>query len=201
MFLENPPNLSEQFGSIEVICGSMFSGKTEELIRRLKRAQLAKYKVIVFKPFTDNRHENNMIVSHDKNQLKAVTVKSCNEIISHTKGFNVIAIDEAQFFDKDIVVVCNKLANTGFRVIVSGLDMDFKGNPFGSMPDLMAISESVTKLHAVCCKTGKIAHYTYRKDDCDDDLIVIGDKENYEALSREVFYNTMLAKSNKKTKD
>lgn len=201
MFLENPPNLSEQFGSIEVICGSMFSGKTEELIRRLKRAQLAKYKVIVFKPFTDNRHENNMIVSHDKNQLKAVTVKSCNEIISHTKDFNVIAIDEAQFFNKDIVVVCNKLANTGFRVIVSGLDMDFKGNPFGSMPDLMAISEYVTKLHAVCSKTGKIAHYTYRKDDCDDDLIVIGDKENYEALSREVFYNTMLAKSNKKTKD
>ena len=201
MFLENPANLSEQFGGIDVICGSMFSGKTEELIRRIKRAQLAKFKVIVFKPFTDNRNKNNMIVSHDQNQLKAVTVKSSNKIINHTNGFNVMAIDEAQFFDKNIVTVCNTLANKGFRVIVAGLDMDFKGNPFGSMPNLMAIAESVTKLHAICFKTGKIAQYTHRKDDCDDDLIVIGNKENYEALSRAVFYNTMIAKSNKKTKD
>jgi len=186
MFLENTANSSEQFGSIEVICGSMFSGKTEELIRRIKRAHAAKLKVIVFKPFTDNRYDNNMIVSHNKNQLKAVVVKSSHQIKNYTKGFNVIAIDEAQFFDKGIVEVCNKLANKGFRIIIAGLDMDFKGNPFGSMPNLMAI-----------------AQYTYRKEEekDDDDLIVIGEKEKYEALSRKVFFNTMKERTNKKTKD
>ena len=203
MFLENTANSSEQFGSIEVICGSMFSGKTEELIRRIKRAHAAKLKVIVFKPITDNRYDNNMIVSHNKNQLKAVVVKSSHQIKNYTKGFNVIAIDEAQFFDKGIVEVCNKLANKGFRIIIAGLDMDFKGNPFGSMPNLMAIAEYVTKLHAICCKSGNIAQYTYRKEEEkeDDDLIVIGEKEKYEALSRRVFFNTMKERTNKKTKD
>jgi len=200
MFLENPVNSSEQFGSIEVICGSMFSGKTEELIRRIKRAHIANNKVKVFKPFFDNRYDENMIVSHDENQLKAIVIKSSEEIIEFTEGADVIAIDEAQFFDEEIVTVCNKLANQGCRVIIAGLDMDYKGNPFGPMPNLMAIAEYVTKLHAVCSRSGGKALYTFRKNE-DDDLIVIGEKKKYEALSRYAFQNAMKKRTTKKTKD
>ena len=184
MFLENTVKSCEQFGSIEVICGSMFSGKTEELIRRIKRARLANKKVKIFKT---------MIVSHDKNQLKAKAIESSQEIIKHIKGYDIIAIDEAQFFDVGIVKVCNKLANQGFQIIIAGLDMDYKGNPFGPMPNLMAIAEDVTKLHAVCFRTGGQAQYTFRKNK-DEDLIVSGEKTNYEALSRSAFYSVLKKK-------
>jgi len=197
MFLENTVNSSEQFGSIEVICGSMFSGKTEELIHRIKRAHIANQKVIVFKPFVDSRYDDSMIVSHDENQLKATVIRSSEEIIKCTEGFDVIAIDEAQFFDKGIVTICNKLANQGFRIIIAGLDMDYKGNPFGPMPNLMAIAEYVTKVHAVCSRSGGEAQYTFRKNE-DDDLIVIGEKKKYEALSRYAFHNAMKKRINKK---
>ncbi len=194
MFLENTANLSEQFGSVEVICGSMFSGKTEELIRRINRCRISKLKVIAIKPSVDNRYGKNIIISHDKKSVKAVEVESSGEIINLAKGFDVVAIDEAQFFDKKIVNVCNKLANEGLRVIVAGLDMDSNGSPFGSMPNLMAVAEFVTKLHAICSKSGNIAQFTFRKVE-DDNLIAVGEKEKYEALSRKVFYNLMKEKN------
>ena len=194
MFLENTANLSEQFGSVEVICGSMFSGKTEELIRRINRCRISKLKVMAIKPSVDNRYGKNIIISHDKKSVKAVEVESSGEIINLAKGFDVVAIDEAQFFDKKIVNVCNKLANEGLRVIVAGLDMDSNGSPFGSMPNLMAVAEFVTKLHAICSKSGNIAQFTFRKVE-DDNLIAVGEKEKYEALSRKVFYNLMKEKN------
>ena len=194
MFLENTANLSEQFGSVEVICGSMFSGKTEELIRRINRCRISKLKVIAIKPSVDNRYGKNIIISHDKKSVKAVEVESSGEIINLAKGFDVVAIDEAQFFDKKIVNVCNKLANEGLRVIVAGLDMDSNGSPFGSMPNLMAVAEFVTKLHAICSKSGNIAQLTFRKVE-NDNLIAVGEKEKYEALSRKVFYNLMKEKN------
>ena len=194
MFLENTANLSEQFGSVEVICGSMFSGKTEELIRRINRCRISKLKVIAIKPSVDNRYGKNIIISHNKKSVKAVEVESSGEIINLAKGFDVVAIDEAQFFDKKIVNVCNKLANEGLRVIVAGLDMDSNGSPFGSMPNLMAVAEFVTKLHAICSKSGNIAQFTFRKVE-DDNLIAVGEKEKYEALSRKVFYNLMKEKN------
>ena len=175
MFLENPAYNNEQFGWIEVICGSMFSGKTEELIRRIKRAEIANQKVKVFKPLIDLRSKN-FIESHDDTKLKCIEVKSSNEILNKVNDSDVIAIDEAQFFDDQIVMVCNKIANSGIRVIVAGLDMDYLGNPFGPMPNLMAISEYVTKVHAICKKSGNIANYSYRKNNRKD-LVVIGEKK------------------------
>ena len=189
MFLENPAYNNEQFGWIEVICGSMFSGKTEELIRRIKRAEIANQKVKVFKPLIDLRSKN-FIESHDDTKLKCIEVKSSNEILNKLNDSDVIAIDEAQFFDDQIVMVCNKIANSGIRVIVAGLDMDYLGNPFGPMPNLMAISEYVTKVHAVCKKSGNIANYSYRKNNIKD-IVVIGEKDKYEPLSRSVFNKKM----------
>ncbi|MBJ34346.1 MAG: thymidine kinase [Flavobacteriaceae bacterium] len=189
MFLENPAYNNEQFGWIEVICGSMFSGKTEELIRRIKRAEIANQKVKVFKPLIDLRSKN-FIESHDDTKLKCIEVKSSNEILNKLNDSDVIAIDEAQFFDDQIVMVCNKIANSGIRVIVAGLDMDYLGNPFGPMPNLMAISEYVTKVHAICKKSGNIANYSYRKNNRKD-LVVIGEKDKYEPLSRSVFNEKM----------
>lgn len=189
MFLENPAYNNEQFGWIEVICGSMFSGKTEELIRRIKRAEIANQKVKVFKPLIDLRSKN-FIESHDDTKLKCIEVKSSNEILNKVNDSDVIAIDEAQFFDDQIVMVCNKIANSGIRVIVAGLDMDYLGNPFGPMPNLMAISEYVTKVHAICKKSGNIANYSYRKNNRKD-LVVIGEKDKYEPLSRSVFNEKM----------
>ena len=189
MFLENPAYNNEQFGWIEVICGSMFSGKTEELIRRTKRAEIANQKVKVFKPLIDLRSKN-FIESHDETKLKCIEVKSSNEILDKINNCNVAAIDEAQFFDDQIVMVCNKIANSGIRVIVAGLDMDYLGNPFGPMPNLMAISEYVTKVHAICKKSGNIANYSYRKNNRKD-LVVIGEKDKYEPLSRSVFNEKM----------
>ena len=195
MFLENSVHGNKQFGSIEVICGSMFSGKTEELIRRLKRAKIANQKIQIFKPSLDSRN-NEYIESHDKNRIKSLTVKTSYDVYDIGKDFDVIGIDEVQFFDDEIVSVCNSLANNGVRVIAAGLDMDYLGNPFGPMPNLMAIAEYVTKVHAICSKTGNIANYSYRKNK-EDSIILIGEKDEYEALSREIFYENMNSKKKK----
>ena len=191
MFLENTVNPEAQFGWIEVICGSMFSGKTEELIRRLKRAEFAKQKVEIFKPMVDTRYDDDDVVSHDKNSITSTPVPAAANIRILADTCDVIGIDEAQFFDDEIVRVCNDLANKGIRVIVAGLDMDFKGNPFGPMPYLMATAEYVTKVHAICTTTGNLAQYSYRKAKSDD-LVLLGEVDEYEPLSRAAFYKSML---------
>lgn len=190
MFLENTVNQKEQFGWIEVICGSMFSGKTEELIRRLKRAQFAKQKVEIFKPAIDTRYHEDKVVSHDANEIRSTPVPAAANIPILADGCDVVGIDEAQFFDDEIVRVCNDLANKGVRVIVAGLDMDFKGNPFGPMPSLMATAEYVTKVHAVCTRTGNLAQYSYRKAQ-NDNLVMLGEVDEYEPLSRAAYYKAM----------
>jgi len=191
MFLENTVNHKEQFGWIEVICGSMFSGKTEELIRRLKRSQIAKQKVEIFKPQVDTRYNEEMVVSHDANEIRSTPVPAAANIRLLADGCDVVGIDEAQFFDDEIVTVCNDLANRGIRVVVAGLDMDFKGNPFGPMPALMATAEYVTKVHAVCTRTGNLANYSFRKSN-NDKLVLLGETDAYEPLSRAAFYKAML---------
>ncbi len=191
MFLENTVNHKEQFGWIEVICGSMFSGKTEELIRRLKRAKFAQQKVEIFKPQVDTRYQEEMVVSHDANEIRSTPVPAAANIRLLADDCQVVGIDEAQFFDDEIVTVCNDLANKGIRVVVAGLDMDFKGNPFGPMPALMATAEYVTKVHAICTTTGNLAHYSFRKSD-DDQLVLLGEVEEYEPLSRAAYYKAML---------
>jgi len=191
MFLENTVNHKEQFGWIEVICGSMFSGKTEELIRRLKRAKFARQKVEIFKPAIDVRYDEEMVVSHDSNEIRSTPVPAAANIPILADGCDVVGIDEAQFFDDEIVRVCNDLANKGIRVIVAGLDMDFKGNPFGPMPNLMATAEYVTKVHAVCTRTGNLAQYSYRKS-TSDSLVLLGEVDEYEPLSRAAYYKAML---------
>ena len=191
MFLENTVNHKEQFGWIEVICGSMFSGKTEELIRRLKRAKFAKQKVEIFKPAIDTRYDDELVISHDANEIRSTPVPAAANIPILADGCDVIGIDEAQFFDDEIVKVCNDLANRGIRVIVAGLGMDFKGNPFGPMPALMATAEYVTKVHAVCTRTGNLAQFSYRKA-TSDDLVLLGETEEYEPLSRSAYYKAML---------
>lgn len=191
MFLENTVNHKEQFGWIEVICGSMFSGKTEELIRRLKRAQFAKQKVEIFKPIVDTRYHEDMIVSHDANEIRSTSVPAAANIRILGDTCDVVGIDEAQFFDDEIITVCNDLANKGVRVVIAGLDMDFKGNPFGPMPALMATAEYVTKVHAICTRTGNLANYSFRKSS-NDNLVLLGETEEYEPLSRAAFYKAML---------
>ncbi|ALM49491.1 thymidine kinase [Flavobacterium psychrophilum] len=190
MFLENTVNHKEQFGWIEVICGSMFSGKTEELIRRLNRAKFARQKVEIFKPAIETRYHEEMVVSHDANQIRSTPVTSSAMMKLLAQGCDVVGIDEAQFFDDEIVTVCNDLANSGIRVIVAGLDMDFKGNPFGPMPALMATAEYVTKVHAVCTRTGNLANYSFRKAN-NDNLVLLGETEEYEPLSRAAYYAAM----------
>jgi len=196
MFLEQGPNNDADYGWIEVICGSMFSGKTEELIRRLKRAELAQQKVAVFKPAMDQRYAKNNVVSHDSNEFEALAVKNSRELLTRAEGYEVIGLDEAQFFDHEIVAVSNALANRGIRVIIAGLDMDFKGVPFGSMPQLMATAEYVTKVHAICGKTGRLAQYSYRLDP-NDDLVMLGETQEYQALSRAAFVEAMQERKNK----
>ena len=186
MFLERSMSQADGIGWIEVICGSMFSGKTEELLRRVKRAKIAKQKIKIFKPKKDVRYDKKKVISHDQNSIKSKPVSDSRKIIKLSEKFEVIGIDEAQFFDDSIVEVCNELANQGKRVIVSGLDMDYKGKPFGPMPNLLAIAEYVTKVHAVCSKSGKMASYTHRIVDSDD-LILLGDTKKYQALSRKEF--------------
>ena len=199
MFLENTVNHKEQFGWIEVICGSMFSGKTEELIRRLKRAQFAKQKVEIFKPMVDVRYDEDRVVSHDSNEIRSTPVPAAANIRILGDTCDVVGIDEAQFFDDEIVTVCNDLANKGVRVVVAGLDMDFKGNPFGPMPALMATAEYVTKVHAICTRTGNLANYSFRKSN-NDDLVMLGETEEYEPLSRAAFYKAMLKEKVKEMK-
>jgi thymidine kinase len=191
MFLENTVNQKEQFGWIEVISGSMFSGKTEELIRRLKRAKFARQKVEIFKPAIDVRYHDEKVISHDSNEIRSTPVPAAANIPMLADDCDVVGIDEAQFFDDEIVQVCNDLANRGIRVIVAGLDMDYKGNPFGPMPALMATAEYVTKVHAVCTRTGNLANYSYRKSKSDS-LVLLGENEEYEPLSRAAYYKAML---------
>ena len=191
MFLENTHQKIESFGWIEVITGSMFSGKTEELIRRLKRAKFAKQKVEIFKPEVDNRYDEDKVVSHDANEIISTAVPAAANIRLLADNCDVVGIDEAQFFDDEIVSVCNDLANRGVRVIVAGLDMDFKGNPFGPMPNLMAVAEYVTKVHAICTRTGQLAHHSFRKNE-NERLVMLGETEEYEPLSRAAFYNAMI---------
>ena len=195
MFLENTINSNKSKGWIEVICGSMFSGKTEELIRRLKRAKIAQQKVEIFKPSVDIRYDEEAVVSHDKNEIHSTPVPASANIPLLVNDEQVIGIDEAQFFDDEIVNVCNFLANKGVRVIVAGLDMDFKGNPFGPMPNLMATAEFVTKVHAICTRTGGLAHYSYRKAE-NDNLVLLGETNEYEPLSREAYFKKHQSKIN-----
>ena len=183
-------------GRIEVICGSMFSGKTEELIRRIKKVELADEKYIIFRPKIDSRNPENKIISHAKNEISASIVSSPKEILDLSVNYSVIGIDEAQFFDQSIVDICNVLANKGHRLIIAGLDMDYEGNPFGPMPNLMACAEDVMKVHAVCVETGNPAGYSYRKDSSDD-LVLIGEKKEYKPLSREAFVKKMVNRNKK----
>lgn len=183
MFLENTSGGTKGRGWIEVITGSMFSGKTEELIRRLKRARFAKQNVEIFKPRIEVRYSAEEVVSHDENAIQSTPVDSSANILLFASAVEVVGIDEAQFFDDGLVEVCNQLADRGARVIVAGLDMDYKGVPFGPMPGLLSIAEYVSKVHAICVRCGNLAQYTHRLSD-NDKLIVLGETDIYEPLCR-----------------
>lgn len=185
-FLENSVREIGKRGSIEVITGSMFSGKTEELIRRLRRAQFAGLKVEIFKPSIDNRYSETRIVSHDEKSIVSTPVDNASAILLLAADVKVVGIDEAQFFDNSIVEVCNKLADNGIRIVIAGLDMDFMGKPFGPMPALLAIAEYVTKVHAICLRCGNLAQYSYRKSD-EAQVVVLGEKDKYEPLCRSCY--------------
>jgi len=186
MFLENTINHQKQNGWMEVICGSMFSGKTEELIRRLRRAKMAGQQVEIFKPKVDTRYSEEDIVSHNQNKIRSSAVGNPSEILLLGSNCDVIGIDEAQFFDQSIVDIANQLANNGIRVIIAGLDMDFMGRPFGPMPNLMATAEYVTKVHAICKRTGNLANYSLRISG-NKELVQLGETDSYEAVSRHIF--------------
>lgn len=193
MFIE--PNFGgthqqERAGWIEVISGCMFSGKTEELIRRLNRAIIARQKVEIFKPVIDNRYHREHIVSHNENSIRSTPVNFASDMLLLAGECDVVGIDEAQFFDNSIVEVCNQLANSGKRVIVAGLDMDFEGRPFGSMPYLLAVAEFVTKVHAICARTGELASFSFRLTE-NDQQVMLGEKKEYEARSRKAFLEGM----------
>jgi thymidine kinase len=188
MFLENTTGRSSGQGWIEVITGSMFSGKTEELIRRLKRAKIAKQQVEIFKPRIEVRYSVEEVVSHDENAIHSTPVDSSANILLLATGVEVVGVDEAQFFDDGLVDVCNQLADSGVRVIIAGLDMDYKGVPFGPIPGLMSIAEYVTKVHAICVRCGNLANYTHRLSE-DDKLIVLGETDIYEPLCRICYAN------------
>ncbi|MCZ4694428.1 thymidine kinase [Ancylomarina euxinus] len=183
MFLENDINSAGSRGWIEVVAGSMFSGKTEELIRRLNRAKIAKQKVEIFKPKVDTRYSDDEVVSHNANAIRSTPVETAANILLLSSDVDVVGIDEAQFFDDGLAEVCNILANQGIRVIVAGLDMDFQGKPFGPIPGLMATAEYVTKVHAVCMQCGNLAQYSHRFSDTDK-LVLLGEKDAYEPLCR-----------------
>ncbi len=186
MFIE-PNNSGERRGSIEVICGSMFSGKTEELIRRLKRVKIANQKVEIFKPAIDRRYDEMNIVSHDTNVIHSTPLDNSQKILLLAQDVDVIGIDEAQFFDNELPNVCDELAYRGIRVIVAGLDMDYTGKPFGQMPFIMAKADYVTKLHAICMKCGNIANYSYRKIP-NEDQVMIGATDVYEPRCRRCYF-------------
>lgn len=182
MFLE-PSFRGQRSGWIEVICGSMFSGKTEELIRRIKRAKIANQNVLIFKPSKDIRYGTDVVVSHDENKYDSIPVNSSKQILQHVADANVIGIDEAQFFDMDLPAVCQKLAIRGSRIIIAGLDMDFRGVPFGPMPNLLAVAEYITKVHAICPHCGNLATHSYRLS-AETETVVLGEKDKYEPRCR-----------------
>lgn len=182
MFLE-PNYKGQRSGWIEVICGSMFSGKTEELIRRLKRAKIANQRVEIFKPRVDTRYDEVKVVSHDDNYILSTPIDHSSKILSLSDGVEVVGIDEAQFFDSDLPDHCQKLALRGVRVIVAGLDMDYKGRPFGPMPNLLAVAEYITKVHAICQHCGNLATHSYRLAESDQ-TILMGEKDRYEPRCR-----------------
>lgn len=186
MFLEQIPSEARQNGWIEVICGSMFSGKTEELIRRLKRVEFAQQKLLLFKPAIDNRYHEEQVVSHKGSSLEAIPVKNSDEIWKHWKKERIVAIDEAQFFDEGLVDVCTDLARHGVRVIIAGLDMDYLGKPFGPMPSLLCMAEYVTKVHAICVSCGNLAQYSHRTSR-DEGQVLVGAVETYEPLCRSCY--------------
>jgi len=199
MFIE--PHLggrNRKTGLIEVICGCMFSGKTEELIRRLNRALIGKQKVEIFKPVKDVRYHQEQIVSHNETAIRSTPVNFASDILLLTGDCDVVGIDEAQFFDDAVVDVCNTLANSGKRVIVAGLDMDFEGKPFGPMPNLLAVAEYVTKLHAVCAQTGELASFSFRLVD-DNSQLMLGEKNEYEARCRRAFVQGMKERKNERS--
>ncbi len=186
MFLENTTKRRPKKGWVEVICGSMFSGKTEELIRRLRRSQIAGQKVEIFKPKIDTRYAEEEVVSHDKTSIHSMPVDRSTDILLKVQEFDVVGVDEAQFFDEQLPDVCDVLANQGIRVIVAGLDMDFSGKPFGPIPELLSRAEFVTKVHAICMRCGDLATYSHRKTE-QDELVVLGEQSNYEPLCRSCY--------------
>lgn len=186
MFLENSIRGTKKRGWIEVITGSMFSGKTEELIRRLKRARIANQKVEIFKPEIDIRYSDEQVISHDDNAIVSTPVSASGNIILLAGDVDVVGIDEAQFFDSNLAEVCNELANSGVRVIVAGLDMDFRGKPFGPIPSLLATAEYVTKVHAICMRCGNLAQFSYRKD-LSEKRVLLGQQDIYEPLCRSCY--------------
>lgn len=186
MFIERDVNSPRKMGAIEVVTGSMFSGKTEELIRRLKRAKFARQTVEIYKPAMETRYSEDEVVSHDENSIRSTPVDNSSNILLLSGNVDVIGIDEAQFFDKGLVEVVVKLANMGTRVIVAGLDMDFKGVPFGPMPGLMAVADHITKVHAICMRCGSIAQFSHRFSE-KDQVVMLGEKESYEPLCRNCY--------------
>lgn len=192
MFLENKASRNNKRGWIEVICGSMFSGKTEELLRRIRRAQFANQQIELFKPAIDTRYDEVEVVSHNENSMMSTPVHNSSEILLYVnmETVQVVAIDEVQFFDEGVVEVCNTLANAGIRVIVSGLDMDYLGNPFGPMPKLMAVAEYVSKQHAICTRCGDLAQYSHRIV-ATEGQVLLGEKDSYEPLCRHCFNEAM----------
>ncbi|MFM7311244.1 MAG: thymidine kinase [Flavobacteriales bacterium] len=190
MFLEQTDNRGRRNGWIEVVCGSMFSGKTEELIRRMRRAEFAKMKVEIFKPRIDNRYHEQDVVSHDQTAIRSTVIEHSSQLLLLAGDIEVVGIDEAQFFDDGLPEVCNQLANQGIRVIIAGLDMDFLGRPFGPMPHLLAIAEFVTKVHAICVETGQLANYSFRHAG-GDSVVQLGEKDTYVPLSRSAFQRAM----------
>ncbi|MBM3404180.1 MAG: thymidine kinase [Bacteroidetes bacterium] len=200
MFLETSRHPGRRNGWIEVICGSMFSGKTEELIRRLNRARIARQKVEIFKPLIDTRYDEQQVVSHDANSIPSTPVSAASQILLLTQEVDVVGVDEAQFFDAELTAVCNYLANRGIRVIVAGLDMDYLGNPFGPIPSLMATAEYVTKVHAICMHCGNLAQYSHRIVN-ESGLVVLGEKDAYEPLCRSCFQEVLAKKKPGKQKN
>lgn len=196
MFLENDISRAGSNGWIEVIVGSMFSGKTEELIRRLNRAKIARQNVEIFKPHIDVRYSEDEVVSHNSNSIRSTPVETSANILLLSSNVDVVGIDEAQFFDAGLSDVCNELANQGIRVIVAGLDMDFKGNPFGPIPNIMATAEYVTKVHAVCMRCGNLANYSHRLAETEN-LVLLGEKTEYEPLCRNCYHKIYQASSTK----
>jgi thymidine kinase len=191
-FLENSVRVTGKRGSIEVITGSMFSGKTEELIRRLRRAQFAGLRVEIFKPALDKRYSETRVVSHDEKSIISTPVDNASAILLLAVDVNVVGIDEAQFFDDSVIEVCNTLADNGIRVIIAGLDMDFMGKPFGPIPALLSVAEYVTKVHAICMRCGNLAQFSFRKSE-DEQVVLLGENNLYEPLCRNC-YNAALNK-------